>query len=54
MWNLKKDTNELIAEQKQTHSLCTQTCHYQRRHVGVEGEMKWGFEIGMCTLWCMK
>ena len=34
MWNLKKDTNELIAEQKQTYRLCQQTYGYQGRQVG--------------------
>ena len=34
MWNIKKDTNELIAEQKQTHRLCKQIYGYQGRQVG--------------------
>ena len=52
MWNLKKDTNELIAEQKQTHRLIEQTYSYQREHVG--GGMDWGFGIGICTLGYMQ
>ena len=49
---LKKDRNELIAEQKQTHRLCKQTYGHQRRQVRVgEGGVNWGFEIGICTLW---
>ena len=34
MWNLKKDTNELITEQKQTHRLWKQNYGYQGDRCG--------------------
>ena len=51
MWNLKKDTNELICRTA-TDSDLNQTCSYQRGQV--EGGMDWGFGIDICTLWHME
>ena len=51
MWNLKtKDTNELIAERKQTHRFCEQTYGYQRRQVqGDElGILEWHMHTAVC------
>ena len=48
----KKDTNELTAEQEQTHRLWKQTCGYHSGKMGVSGGMDWG--LGLAYAHCGK
>jgi len=51
MWNIKKDTNELICKDTKTHRLCRESCGYQRGQVG---GMDRGCGTGIGTLWSME
>ena len=51
IWNLKKDTNKLIAEQKQIQTLKTNL--RLPKGAGGVGGMDWGFGIGVWNDWPM-